>query len=60
MSRAGKGVPVWHLAVTTGEFEQVFWRAPFSLVRWSIGHQRMLTTLCPKNQNWPDLPRIAK
>jgi hypothetical protein len=57
MSRADKGEPVWHLAATTGEFEQVFWRPHF---RWSSGHEKMLTTLCPRNPNWPDLSGIIK
>ena len=57
MSRADKGEPVWHLAATTGEVTGLVVNPHFP---WSSGHQRMLTTLCPKNLNSPALPRIVK
>lgn len=46
MSRADKGEPVWHLGATTVVNRHF---------RWSSGHQRMLTHLCPKNLNSPAL-----
>ena len=58
MSRADKGEPVWHLAATTGEVEQVLWWTPIFLGAVGIRECSPLSVL--KNLNSPALPRIVK
>jgi hypothetical protein len=61
MSRADKGEPVWHLAATTGEFEQVFWRTPIFVGAVGIRECSQLSARKTKiGLIFPGLPNDAK